>query len=160
GRILSDTKSYLYLDPTRQLESSVSMWNPSAGLGTVTHQNIGYLLPMGPYYWLTAQLGIPTWVAQRLWLGTLLFAAALGTRYLLRTLHVQGPGIAVAAVVYMFSPYVVDFAARTSTMLLPWAGLPWLLAFAVHALRDDGWKYPALFAIVAQVVGSINATAL
>ena len=45
------------------------MWDPNIGLGTVTHQNIGYLWPMGPWYWSSSTLGVPDWVAQRLWLG-------------------------------------------------------------------------------------------
>ena len=57
-------------------------------MGTVTHQTIGYLWPLGPYYWLTDQLGVPDWVAQRLWLGTLLFAAGAGVVFLLRTWRV------------------------------------------------------------------------
>ncbi|HEY7106940.1 MAG TPA: alpha-(1-_3)-arabinofuranosyltransferase family protein [Acidimicrobiia bacterium] len=160
GRVVADTKSYLYLDPGRLLERAPSMWDPNIGLGTVTHQNIGYLFPMGPYYWLMHAVGVPAWVSQRLWFGTILFAAALGVLYLLRTLHVHGPGVVVAAFVFMLSPYVLDFAARLSVILLPWAGLPWMLALVIRALRDDGWAYPAVFAIVVQVVGSVNATAL
>ncbi|HEY5014019.1 MAG TPA: alpha-(1-_3)-arabinofuranosyltransferase family protein, partial [Acidimicrobiia bacterium] len=75
GKVASDTKSYLYLDPSRLLASATSMWDPHVGLGTVSHQNIGYLFPMGPFYWVTEQmLHVPSWIAQRLWLGTLLFA--------------------------------------------------------------------------------------
>ncbi|MBS1838823.1 MAG: DUF3367 domain-containing protein, partial [Actinobacteria bacterium] len=48
GRIGADTKTYLYLDPGRLLSRAVSMWDPNIGLGTITHQNIGYLWPMGP----------------------------------------------------------------------------------------------------------------
>ena len=55
-------------------------------MGTVTHQYIGYLWPMGPFYWVFQQLGVPDWVAQRIWLGTLMLAAGLGVRYLCRTL--------------------------------------------------------------------------
>ena len=86
GKVGADTKSYLYLDPGRLLERAWSMWDPNIGLGTVTHQNIGYLWPMGPCYWLFERLGVPDWVAQRLWLGSILFLAGLGVRYLLRTL--------------------------------------------------------------------------
>ena len=136
------------------------MWDPNIGLGTVTHQNVGYLFPMGPYYWLMHAVGVPAWVSQRLWLGTVLLFAALGVLYLLRTLHVRGPGVVVAAFVFMLSPYLLDFAARLSVILLPWAALPWMLALVIRALRDDGWAYPAIFAIVVQVVGSVNATAL
>jgi arabinofuranan 3-O-arabinosyltransferase len=160
GLVVADTKSYLYLDPNRLLARAPSMWDPNIGLGTVTHQNIGYLFPMGPYYAVTHFFGVPAWVSQRIWLGTVLLFAALGMLYLLRTLHVRGPGVVVAAVVFMLSPYVLDYAARISVILLPWAGLPWMLAIVIRALRNGGWKYPALFAIVVQVVGSVNATAL
>ena len=137
GRVVADTKTYLYLDPGRLLVRAVSMWDPHIGLGTVTHQNIGYLFPMGPLYWLTHLLGVPAWVAQRLWLGTILLFAGLGMLYLLRTLKVRGPGVAVAAVVFMLSPYALDFSARLSVILLPWAGLPWMLALVIRALRED-----------------------
>jgi hypothetical protein len=164
GKVVADTKSYLYLDPGRLLERAASMWDPHIGMGTVTHQNIGYLFPMGPYYWVMHLLGVPAWVSQRLWFGSILFAAAVGVLYLLRTLDVRGPGAPVAAVVFMLTPYTLDFAARLSVILLPWAGLPWMLALTIRALRsDDGrgaWRYPAIFAIVVQIVGGVNATAL
>ena len=60
------------------------MWNPTVGLGTVTHEYIGYLLPMGPFFAVFHLLGVPVWVAQRLWLGSILFAAGLGVLYLSR----------------------------------------------------------------------------
>src|SRR6195256_4962548 len=114
GRVVADTKSYLYLDPGRLLERAASMWDPNIGMGTVTHQNIGYLFPMGPYYWVLQAIRLPDWVAQRLWLGSLVFLAALGVLYLLRPLHVHGPGVVTAAVLFMLSPYVLDFASRLS----------------------------------------------
>src|SRR3977135_2151422 len=51
GKVVADTKTYLYLDPSRLLARASSMWDPNIGFGTVTHQNIGYLFPMGPYFW-------------------------------------------------------------------------------------------------------------
>ena len=75
GKVAADTKQYLYLDPTRLLRRAVYMWDPHIGMGTVTHQNIGYVFPMGPYYWIFNELGVPDWVAQRLWLGSILFFA-------------------------------------------------------------------------------------
>src|SRR6516164_3356604 len=109
GKVVADTKSYLYLDPGRLLERAVSMWDPHIGMGTVTHQNIGYLFPMGPYYWVLHLFGVPAWVSQRVWLGSILFAAALGVLFLLRTLHVRGPGVVVATVLFMLTPYTLDF---------------------------------------------------
>ncbi len=111
------------------------MWDPNVGMGTVTHQTIGYVFPMGPYYWILDKLGLPDWVAQRLWLGSLLFFAAAGMLYLLRTFGLRGPGVVVAALAYMLSPYVLDYAARISVLLLPWAALPWMIGVIRKALR-------------------------
>ena len=160
GEVAADTKQYLYLDPGRLLDRAVSMWDPNIGMGTVTHQNIGYLFPMGPFYWTFDRLGVPDWVAQRLWLGALVFAAAAGVLYLCRTLGRTGPGVVVAALAYAFSPYSLHYAARISVILLPWAALGWLLGLTIRALREGGWRYPALFAMTVQVVGGVNATAL
>jgi arabinofuranan 3-O-arabinosyltransferase len=160
GKVAADTKQYLYLDPTRLLERAPSMWDPNIGLGTVTHQNIGYVFPMGPYYWVMENVGFPSWVAQRIWLGSLVFFAGLGVLYLLRTIDMRGPGAVVAALAYMLSPYSLHYAARISVILLPWAGLGWMLGLMIRALRKGGWRYPAAFAIVVQIVGSVNATAL
>ncbi|MDQ1461192.1 MAG: arabinofuranan 3-O-arabinosyltransferase, partial [Actinomycetota bacterium] len=160
GKVAADTKQYLYLDPGRLLSRSVSMWDPHVGMGTVTHQTIGYAFPMGPFYWLLDQIGSPAWVSQRLWLGSLLFAAALGVLYLLRTFGLRGPGVVVAALAYMCTPYVFDYAARISVLLMPWAALPWLIAVVRKALRERGWRYPAIFALIVQVIGGVNATAL
>jgi hypothetical protein len=160
GKVAADTKQYLYLDPGRLLSRSVSMWDPHVGMGTVTHQTIGYAFPMGPFYWVLDQIGSPAWVSQRLWLGSLLFAAALGVLYLLRTFGLRGPGVVLAALAYMLTPYVFDYAARISVLLMPWAALPWLIAVVRKALRERGWRYPAIFALIVQVIGGVNATAL
>jgi len=160
GVVTSDTKTYLYLDPGRFLSQVGDMWNPTVGLGTVTHEYIGYLLPMGPFYALMSDWHVPVWVAQRLWLGGILFAAGAGVRYLCRVLGMHGPGRLVAALAYMLSPYFLQYAGRISVILLPWAGLPWLVAFVVLALRRGGWRYPALFAIVAAIVSGINASSI
>src|SRR5262249_41125045 len=70
GRVAADTKQYFYLDPGRLLARAGYLWQGNTAFGTVTHENIGYLFPAGPYYWVTEQLlGLPAWVAQRLWLG-------------------------------------------------------------------------------------------
>jgi arabinofuranan 3-O-arabinosyltransferase len=160
GRVGADTKTYLYLDPGRMLERAPSMWDPNIGMGTVTHQNIGYLWPIGPWYWAMEQLGAPDWVAQRLWLGSILFLAGLGVRFMLRALGQQGPHVTAATFVYALTPYVLSLAARLSVILLPYAGLPWLIGLTVLALRRGGWRYPALFGLVVATIGSVNATAL
>ena len=160
GTVSDDTKTYLYLDPGRYLRQSISLWDPNIALGTVTHENIGYLLPMGPFYWVLAELHVPLWIAQRLWLGTILFAAGAGMLYLCRTLRLSGAGCYVASLAFMFTPYVLQYSGRISVILLPWSGLPWMMAFVILALRRGGWKYPALFALVVALVSGINASSI
>ena len=158
GVVSSDTKSYLYLDPGRYLRQSASVWDPGTGLGTMTHQQIGYLFPMGPFYWAVHALHIPVWVGQRIWMGGLIFAAGAGVLYLGRTLGLADPGRSVAAGTYMLSPYFLQYAGRISDLLLPWAGLAWLLSFTIRATRTRGWRYPALFALVWLTVSGSNAS--
>jgi arabinofuranan 3-O-arabinosyltransferase len=160
GQVAADTKQYLYLDPARLTSGAASMWDPNTGLGTVTHQNIGYLLPMGPYYTLISWLGIPVWVGQRLWMGTLLLAAGSGVAYASRKLGLEGTGRVVAAFMYMLSPYTLDYLDRISAILMPWAALGWMVGLTVEAARRGGWRYPALFALVVALVGGVNATSI
>ena len=93
GVVTPDTKTYLYLDPVRFLSQVAFMWNPTVGLGTVTHEYIGYLLPMGPFFAVfhllgRARLGGPAAVAglhpHR--------APGVGVLYLSRILGLRGPG--------------------------------------------------------------------
>ncbi len=160
GWVGADTKSYLYVDPDELLAGAASLWQPDTGLGTVTHQNIGYLWPMGPFFWVFEHLGIPDWVAQRIWLATILVAAAWGVRYLLRTLGWSGSGLLVASLAYMCSPYMLHYSARISVLLLPWAALPWMIALAERSVRSRGWRHPALFGLTVTTAGSVNATSL
>jgi len=160
GRVDADTKSYLYLDPAHFLAQSLSIWDPGSGLGTVTFQQVGYLWPMGPFYLATHALGVPTWVAERLWVGLLLLGAGAGVRFLCRTLPLEGPGAFVAALAYLLSPYTLQYLGRISVILLPWAGLPWMVALAARAARRGGWRDAAAFGLVVATVGGINATSL
>lgn len=191
GQVGADTKTYLYLDPAKLLADAPYVWDSQIGLGTVTHQNIGYLFPMGPFYLILDLLRVPDWMAQRLWTGTVIFLAGMGVRYLLRTIDFGGMGpsrdhhlgrwhsdraaaatetsnhaaarqcgLLVATLAYMLSPYLLEYSARISVILLPWVALPWLIALVARSLRSGGWFYPSLFALVVVAVGGINATAL
>ncbi|MEZ5169424.1 MAG: alpha-(1-_3)-arabinofuranosyltransferase family protein [Acidimicrobiia bacterium] len=160
GRVVADSKQLLYLDPSMWLSRAPYLWDQHLGMGTVTHQNIGYLFPMGPYFWLMDRLDVPVWVAQRLWLAGIMFAAGAGVLYLARTLRWDGWTPLVAALAFAFSPYVVEYATTLSVFLLPFAGLPWLIGLAARSLRHGGWRYPAMFALVVLTVGGVNATAL
>ena len=93
-------------------------------------------------------------------MGTLLFAAATGVRYLARLMGIPAWGQLAAAIPYMLTPYLIDYLARTSAILMPWSGLGWLVGFAILAVRRGGWRYPALFALVVALIGGVNATSV
>ncbi len=136
GVVVSDTKSYLYLDPGRFLAQSMYMWYPGMAAGTVTHERIGYLFPMGPFFLATRLMGIPLWVAERLWMGSILLAAGAGVLYMAHVIGINGPGRIVAALAYMISPYFLQYVGRESVITLAWAGLPFMIAYAEKSLRN------------------------
>ena len=51
GRMPTDTKLYLYLDPGRLLSTSAHTWDPSLYGGWVPHQMAAFLWPSGPWFW-------------------------------------------------------------------------------------------------------------
>jgi arabinofuranan 3-O-arabinosyltransferase len=158
GVATADTKTYLYLDPGRYLGQSLSMWDPTVGLGTVTHQQIGYVFPMGPFFWASAALGVPTWAAQRLWVGLVLLGAGTGAWWLARRLGVGAPGRLPAALAYMLSPYALQYIGHISVILLAFAALPWLVLLVDQAAGGGGWRPVAVVALVVAAMGSVNAS--
>ena len=175
GRMPSDTKLYLYLNPSRLLADAPWMWDTRQFGGWVPHQSIGYLWPMGPWFWTFERLGVPDWIAHRLWIGTLIFAAATGMRWCSRRLGLApGPALA-AALVYGLSPFIVPYVARTSGQLPNWAALPWLVGLVVgwtagaatpwpagrsRRQRLGAWRTPALIALIVATISGLNATAI
>lgn len=160
GQVSADTKTYLTVDPSRLLARAGSMWDSAVGAGTVTHQNIGLLFPLGPVYWIADRLAIPDWLIQRLLWGTIVFAALSGAYRLARWLGWQVTAAVVVALAYALSPYLLTYLARLSVIALPWAALPWLIVLAGRAVRERSWQAPARFALVIALVGSVNATSL
>ena len=141
-----------------------SMWDPNIGLGTVTHQNIGYLFPMGPYYWLMQALGVPDWVRSGSGSASILFFA--GARRPLPAAHARRAGPRRrrrARSSYMFTPVLARLrGADLGDPALPWAALPWMIALddPRRCATTAAGAIPALFALVVQLVGGVNATAL
>jgi arabinofuranan 3-O-arabinosyltransferase len=160
GRMPTDSKLYLYLDPGRFLSDAAGSFDPRQFAGWVPHQHIAYLWPSGPWYWLFDTLGVPDWIAHRLWLGTIMVAAGLGVRWCVRQLGLSPGAALAAAVLYQTSLYVLPYVSRTSVMLLPWAGLGWIVAFTIRASRRRTWGDPAAIALIVLTVGAVNATAL
>ena len=161
GRMPADTKLFLYLNPGRLIADAPFTWDTRQFGGWVPHQTIAYLWPQGPWYWVFDQLGVPDWVAHRLWIGTLLFLAALGVYWAARLLGMPKHGAVAAAVVYQLSPYILPYVSRTSAMLLPWAAVGWLVGLTIRAVTSTRrWRHPALMALVLLSCSAVNATAV
>ena len=160
GKLPSDTKLYLYFDPGYLLRTGTQAWDTTQYGGWVPHQQIAYLWPAGPWYWIFDKLGVPDWIAQRLWIATLLLCAGLGARWLAKMLGLASAAAMVTALFYMLSPYVLPYISRTSVMLLPFAGLCWLVGLTIKASTSSSWRYPALFALVMFSVAAVNFTAI
>jgi len=157
GLTTADTKINLHVDPIRFLGDVASMWSSSGALGDVrTGQTAGYLFPMGPFFALGHLIGLPEWVVQRLWLGTLLWLAAWGVVRLLGRLlpRVSVPGELVAGAVAVFNPFVVTYANRTTVTFLAYAALPWLMLAVHDGLREPRrWRRPAAVALLVTASG-------
>ena len=160
GLLNADIKQYLHLDAGALLASAPQLWNPDFGLGTVTHQNIGYLFPSGPFFWFGQTLGFDDWVIQRLWYGSIFALAGLGVLCLLRRLAPEHSSHFTGALFYMLSPFVLGHITGQSALLLPFAIFPWLVLSMAAAVAKQGWRWPAIFALLVTVAGSINGSSI
>lgn len=160
GEIPGDTKLYLYLDPWRLISDSVWTWDNRQLGGWVPHQNVGYLWPTGPWFAGFDALGVADWVAHRLWLGTMLLSAGLGTLWLARRLGLGIGSALLAALAYQLSPFVLPYISRTSALLLPWALLPWMCGLVIAIALHRRWWHVFIFAGLVLSSGGLNATAL
>src|SRR3954471_19437213 len=162
GRTYTDTRVELTVNPGLFLDRVASVWSPTLDLGHVqSGQFVGYLFPMGPYFAGTDALGVPAWVAERLWLAALLWLAGWGTVLLVDALYSRRRGSVhlVAAILYLANPYVVVQANRATASLLAYAALPWILLAAQRGLRSPRrWLWPAVLALAfAASSGGTNA---
>ena len=167
GKAFTDTKLYLGTAPSDLLRNAATAWDSRLFAGYVPHQNIGYLWPSGPYYWLTESLNIPFWIVQRFWIGSLFFLAGWGLWRCCCRFDISRFSSVIGAMAYMLTPFVLSYLTRSSVLLLPWAGLGHLIATTLdlrnpptNTSRLYQWRLPAILALIVLSVGGINATAL
>jgi arabinofuranan 3-O-arabinosyltransferase len=159
GRLVGDTKFDLVLDPGGFLRRALQLWDGVGHFGHVQNQAIGYLFPMGPFFWLGSLLRLPPWVIQRLWLATLLTVAFVGMVKLCDRLRIGRPSQRIiAGFVYALSPTFLIVLGSMSAAVLAGALMPWVV---VPLLRTDSpRRAAALSAVAVACMGGINATSV
>jgi len=159
GRLVLDTDDRLFVDPGGALADAAERWNPISSFGSVRDKTFDPAFPMSPWFWFADGIGLPDWLAQRLWVGAIVLAAGLGFVFLLRTMSWTGRGWMLGALTYQCSPYLLSHAGSTSGVLLAWAGLPWIVGFTSRSLARKNWHNPARCAVVVAIVASANVPA-
>lgn len=161
GVLTPDTKPEIFLQPLQTAQRFAQPWLDTPNLGTPNY-NIGNA-PVAALFAPLDALGVPAWVAMRLWRIALLLIGAWGARLVMKDLLGSGAserfaavaGIA-AAVAYAANPYVVVGGGTTPT-LQPYALLPWLVLVWLRGFRRPSWRSAVLGGLVLAGMGGINA---
>ncbi|MFF0299256.1 alpha-(1-_3)-arabinofuranosyltransferase family protein [Streptomyces sp. NPDC004562] len=157
GRQTFDTKLGVTSDPGRFLGDLGQLWHDQGGFGGLQDQYAGYLWPMLPFHWLADAVGLPVWLAERLWMSLIVSVAFWGALRLAERLRVgNGGSRLVAGAAYALWPVFTVVIGSTSAAALPGAFLPWVLL----PLADEryGARVAALrSALVVPFMGGVNA---
>jgi arabinofuranan 3-O-arabinosyltransferase len=162
GKLIGDTKSDLVLDPGAFLRRALEAWNPQQGFGVLANQSYGYLWPMGPFFWLGHELGVPGWAVQRGWWALLLVVGFTGALRLAGALGIGTPATRLlAALAYALSPRVLSVLGTISVEAWPAAVLPWIVLPLVRgaAGRLSPRRAAAWSGVAVLCLGGVNATA-
>ncbi len=156
GRFVFDTRDPAWFNPTTYMVRSVSLWRAMPYLGQEQHD--GILVPMAVSVWALRSIGLPIWVAERLWHGLLLFATVGSTILLVDGLRGRKTLIAplAAGLAYTLTPYVIAYGLPFTPVFLPYVLLPVLLLVALRGAGEPGLMWPAIFGLVTFLMGGGN----
>ncbi|MGW9553901.1 alpha-(1-_3)-arabinofuranosyltransferase [Nocardiopsis sp. NPDC055551] len=127
GRIVSDTKIDLTINPLGFMERALHLWDASY-FGQLQNQAFGYFFPNGPFHLLFEVLGMPEWLIQRSWMAVLLIAAFLGTYKVAEALGLGTVNTRIiAGIAYALAPRVLTLLSYNSAELQPMLLMPWIL---------------------------------
>ncbi len=158
GWYVTDNRFEQFWAPGRVISRFPWLWDPSRGLGGVRGELT--LIPGSVLAFLRG-VGASPAVTERLWHVALLTAAGLGAAVLLRAFRpTVGLEHAVAGLFYAFNPYSAVFLVP-SGLFLHYAVAPWLLvAFLRGTTGGDRWLWPAVFALLVAVSGTLDPPGL
>jgi arabinofuranan 3-O-arabinosyltransferase len=161
GRVVTDTKLDLTVDPLGFLGRALTLWDPQGAFGQVQNQAYGYLFPMGPFFSVGHVAHVAPWVTQRLWWAMVLIVAFLGAVKLLGAMQVGAPWARVlAGLAFALSPRMLTVLGGSSIEMWPSALAPWVLVpLVIGVQRGDPRRLAALSALAVAMVGGVNAVA-
>ena len=161
GRIAADTKLDLLVDPGGLMSRSFTLWEPLGFFGQLQNQGYGYLFPMGPFFWFFDLLGMPGWVAQRMWWSVLLVVAFAGAARVIQALGIPTfTPVAIGALSYALAPRMMTELTVLSAEVVPFALAPWVLLPLIYLTRGGSIRRAATFSGLAVfAVGGVNAVA-
>lgn len=143
GRMLPDTNPGLQINPERLLRSGLSTWNAGVGAGAMSTPDISVLFPAAPFFALMHAIGLPAWIAQRLWWSLLITIAFIGVRKLGTRIGVRyGSAATIGALFYVCVLVTFGSVFTHSAAALPMVMLPWMLAPLVD--RDGRLSRPVV----------------
>jgi arabinofuranan 3-O-arabinosyltransferase len=159
GQVVFDTKLGVDIDPAGFLARLWNLWNPLEWLGTLQDQYIGYAFPMAPFYLVTHVIGVPAWLAERLWMSLLIAVGGTGLARLAAALGIGSPrSRLVAGLVFALWPTFTILVGSTSASVLPGVVAPWAVLPLVPAVRRGSVPRAAARSGVAVLcMGGVNA---
>lgn len=161
GRVVSDTKLDLVVDPGGFMLRALSMWDGLGFFGQLQNQAYGYLFPLGPFFLAGDLIDVPPWVIQRGWWALVLCVAYLGVVKLCAELGVGGTtSRVVAGIFFALSPRMLSVLGWHSIETWPTAVAPWVLVPLVIGIkRGSTRRMAALSALAVFSIGGVNAAA-
>ena len=157
GLIEDDTKLPMLLTPINYIETALHAWNAQVFYGNV-ELDTGYLLPMGFFFGITHTLGIPVWIAERIWLAGLLTLACWGVVRLAEALGIGTRASRVmGGLAFCIAPIMINRVTVTDSMLAI-VLLPWMLIPLVNGSRTGSVRQSAARSgLAVALMGGANA---
>ena len=150
----------MIVSPISYFGTVLHLWNQSVFGGTV-EQGAGFLVPQGLFYITAYLLHVPAWVAERIWLATLLTVGCWGVVRLAEALGIGTRWARVlAGIAYCVAPIVVTWVSSSGDLLAV-VLLPWMLRPLVVGSREGSTRRAATRSgLAVALMGGSNAAAV